>query len=110
MLTPRLRAARGGPEEDSRRRVSSSAWHSRLQLLTHTGCRDLSGFRAKLGHKDLSGSKDAPVHNTHVKRAGGICHPVPLLWGIGLTPIIPLLAARPASDRTHLSDALLFSA
>lgn len=86
MLRPHFRAVRGGPEEESRGRVSSSARHSWLQLLTHMGCRDLSGFRAKLGHMDLSRSKDAPVHNTHIKRVGGYFSPCPSALGYRSNP------------------------
>lgn len=100
MSPPGLRAAWGHP-----RRGHGDGCHpviltplARLQLLTRTGCRDLPGFRAELGHADLSRSKDAPVHNTHVKRARGALSPCPLLWGISLTPVIPLLALPPTSD------------
>lgn len=65
------------------------------------------GLRAKLGHTELRSSKDAPGHSTDVKRAGGVCPPVPSLWGRALTPRIPLLAAPPALDPTHLPGALL---
>lgn len=37
-------------------------------------------------------------------------HPVLLLQGISLTPIIPLLAVPPALDPTHLPGALLLPA
>lgn len=88
MSPPGLRAAWGHP-----RRSRGDGCHpailtrlARLQLLTRTGCRDLSGFRAELGHTDLSRSKDAPVHNTHVKRAGGALSPCPSALGCQSDP------------------------
>lgn len=41
---------------------------------------------------------------------GGIFPHVPPLWGLGLTPKIPLLAVPPASHPTHLPGALPFPA
>jgi len=82
-VTPGLRAERGGPEEGSRGWVPPSSRRSELQLLTHTCCRDLLGFRAKLGHEDLNRSKDAPVGDTHITRASrGYFFPLSLHSGV----------------------------
>lgn len=77
----------GSPTEESCTQEPSSATAAHP-----VGWRDLLGSRTKLGHKDLSRFKDAPAG---WELCGGICPPVPVLWGVALSPSLPQLCQTP---------------